>query len=143
MRQSNPIVLTTSDNRQTKKRKSRNFFSPYLFAAYALLLETLSVDIGQIVIGVGFPLVRLELGNPIVANGRRSSRGCTGISIRSGAYYYCKLHPDILLKMDDLDKLTLKEYDDLCGVKRKYISTRKMAYIRQRAKDRQREKTAK
>ncbi|MBR2031496.1 MAG: hypothetical protein IKA04_04695 [Alistipes sp.] len=34
--------------------------------------------------------------------------------------------------MNDLDNLTLKEYDDLCGVKRKYISTRKMAHIRQR-----------
>ena len=58
---------------------------------------------------------------------------CTGKSVRSGAYYYRQLHPDILLEMDDLDKLTLKEYDDLCGVKRKYISTRKMAHIRQRA----------
>ena len=58
---------------------------------------------------------------------------CTGKSVRSGAYYYRQLHPDILLEMDDLDKLTLKEYDDLCGVKRKYISTRKMARIRQRA----------
>ena len=61
---------------------------------------------------------------------------CTGKSVRSGAYYYRQLHPDILLEMDDLDNLTLQEYDDLCGVKRKYISTRKMAHIRQRAKDR-------
>lgn len=53
--------------------------------------------------------------------------------LRSGAYYYRQLHPDILLEMDDLDKLTLKEYDDLCGINRKYISTRKMAHIRQRA----------
>ena len=45
--------------------------------------------------------------------------------------------------MDDLDKLTLKEYDDLCGIKRKYISTRKMAHIRQRVRDRQRMKVAK
>ena len=67
---------------------------------------------------------------------------CTGKSVRSGAYYYRQLHPDILLEMDDLDKLTLKEYDDLCGIKRKYISTRKMAHIRQRAKDRQRVKIA-
>ena len=59
-----------------------------------------------------------------------------------GAYYYRQLHPDILLEMDDLDNLTLQEYDDLCGVKRKYISTRKMAYIRQRVKDRQRVKIA-
>ena len=58
---------------------------------------------------------------------------CTGKSVRSGAYYYRQLHPDILLEMDDLDKLTLKEYDDLCGIKRKYISTRKMAHIRQMA----------
>ena len=65
---------------------------------------------------------------------------CTGKSVRSGAYYYRQLHPDILLEMDDLDNLTLKEYDDLCGVKRKYISTQKMAHIRQRAKDRQRVK---
>ncbi len=31
--------------------------------------------------------------------------------------------------MDYLDKLTLEEYDDLCGIKRKYISTRKMAQM--------------
>ena len=67
---------------------------------------------------------------------------CTGKSVRSGAYYYRQLHPDILLDMDDLDNLTLKEYDDLCDVKRKYISTRKMAHIRQRVKYRQREKIA-
>ena len=67
---------------------------------------------------------------------------CTGKSVRSGAYYYRQLHPDILLEMDDLDKLTLKEYDDLCGINRKYISTRKMAHIRQRVKDRQRMKIA-
>ena len=68
---------------------------------------------------------------------------CTGKSVRSGIYYYRQLHPDILLDMDDLDNLTLKEYDDLCGVNRKNISTRKMAHIRQRVKDRQREKMPK
>ena len=47
---------------------------------------------------------------------------CTGKSVRSGAYYYRQLHPDIILEMDDL-----------CGGKRKYISTRQMAHIRQRA----------
>ena len=41
---------------------------------------------------------------------------CTGKSVRSGAYYYRQLHPDVLLEMDDLDKLTLKEYDDLCSL---------------------------
>ena len=67
---------------------------------------------------------------------------CTGKSVRSGAYYYRQLHPNVLLEMDDLDNLTLKEYDDLCGIKRKYISTRKMAHLRQRAKERQRVKIA-
>ena len=66
---------------------------------------------------------------------------CTGKSVRSGAYYYRQLHPDILLEMDDLDKLTLKEYDDLCDVKRKYISTRKMAHIRQRVYAKNKHKT--
>ena len=59
---------------------------------------------------------------------------CTGKSVRSGIYYYRQLHPDILLEMDDLDNLTLKEYDDLCGDQRKYISTKEMVRIRQRAK---------
>ena len=68
---------------------------------------------------------------------------CTGKSVRSGVYYYRQLHPDILLEMDDLDNLTLKEYDDLCGVYRKYISTRKMAHVRQRVKERQKERMAK
>ena len=39
--------------------------------------------------------------------------------------------------MDDLDTLKLEEYDELCGAKRKYISTRKMAHIRQRVAEKQ------
>lgn len=57
---------------------------------------------------------------------------CTGKTIRSGLYYYRQLHPDVLIEMDDLDNLTLEEYDNLCGAKRKYISTRKMALLRKR-----------
>ena len=48
---------------QKQKRKSRNFFSLYLFAVFALLLEVLSIDIGQIVISVCLPLATLELSN--------------------------------------------------------------------------------
>ena len=54
---------------------------------------------------------------------------CTGKSIRSGIYYYRQLHPDILLEMDDLDNLTLKEYDDLCSLESfitKSLQDRKM-----------------
>ena len=59
---------------------------------------------------------------------------CTGKSVRSGVYYYRQLHPDILVDLSDLDNLKLEEYDSLCGDQRKYISTKDMARIRQRAK---------
>lgn len=58
---------------------------------------------------------------------------CTGKTVRSGLYYYRQLHPDVLIEMDDLDSLTLEEYDNLCGVERKYLSTRRMVHLRQRA----------
>ena len=67
---------------------------------------------------------------------------CVGKNVRSGVYYYRQLHPDIMVDLSDLDNLKLEEYDSLCGDQRKYISTRKMAHIRQRAKDRQRVKIA-
>lgn len=56
---------------------------------------------------------------------------CTGKYIRLGAYYYRHLHPDVLVDLDDLDNLSLEEYDRLCGVKRKYLPRRKMEHIRQ------------
>ena len=59
---------------------------------------------------------------------------CVGKSRRSGIFYYRQLHPDILIDLSDLDNLKLEEYDSLCGVQRKYISTKDMARIRQRAK---------
>ena len=59
---------------------------------------------------------------------------CIGKNVRSGVYYYRQLHPDILIDLSDLDNLKLEEYDSLCGAQRKYISTKEMARIRQRAK---------
>ena len=59
---------------------------------------------------------------------------CIGKNVRSGVYYYRQLHPDILVDLSDLDNLKLEEYDSLCGDQRKYISTKEMARIRQRAK---------
>lgn len=58
---------------------------------------------------------------------------CVGKNVRSGVYYYRQLHPDILIDLSDLDNLKLEEYDSLCGTQRKYISTKEMARIRQRA----------
>lgn len=65
---------------------------------------------------------------------------CTGKTARSGLYYYRQLHPDVLIDMDDLDSLTVEEYDKLCGVERKYLSTRRMAHLRQRADAKHRQK---
>ena len=67
---------------------------------------------------------------------------CTGKTVRSGLYYYRQLHPDVLIEMDDLDNLTLEEYDNLCCAERKYIATRKMAHLRQRADARHKQKMA-
>lgn len=58
---------------------------------------------------------------------------CIGQNVRSGVHYYRQLHPDILIDLSDLDNLKLEEYDSLCGTQRKYISTKEMARIRQRA----------
>lgn len=58
---------------------------------------------------------------------------CVGKSRRSGIFYYRQIHPDILIDLSDLDNLKLEEYDSLCGVQRKYISTKEMARILQRA----------
>ena len=49
-----------------QKVKKPKLFLSYIVAVFVLLLDTLSVDVGQIVIGVGFPLVRLELGNHLL-----------------------------------------------------------------------------
>ena len=58
---------------------------------------------------------------------------CTGKYTRAGVYYYRYLHPDVIIDLDDLDCLKLEEYDKMCGDERKYITTRKMAHLRQRA----------
>ena len=60
---------------------------------------------------------------------------CTGKYTRAGVYYYRYLHPDVLIDLDDLDCLKLEEYDKMCGDERKYITTSKMAHIRQKAED--------
>ena len=71
-----------------------------------------------------------------LTNNRASSvhNCCIGKNVRSGVYYYRQLHPDIMVDLSDLDNLKLEEYDSLCGDQRKYIPTKDMARIRQRAK---------
>jgi len=55
------------------------------------------------------------------------SFSCTGKYISTGGYYYRHIHPDIQLEINDIDNLTLEEYDKLCGHDRKYHTTKKMA----------------
>ncbi len=58
---------------------------------------------------------------------------CNGKNVSSGGLYYRKLHPNVLIDLDDLDNLKLEEYDRLCGVKREYFSRRDMYRRRQKA----------
>ncbi len=64
------------------------------------------------------------------------SNCCTGKYISSGGFYFRHLHPDVLIDIDDLDNLTIEEYDRLCGVKREYYSVRVMKHKRDKLVER-------
>lgn len=55
------------------------------------------------------------------------SFSCTGKYISTGGFYYRHVHPDIQIEMSDLDNLKLRDYDEMCGEKRRYHSVREMA----------------
>lgn len=59
-------------------------------------------------------------------NPQSVSCACTGENISSGGFYFRHLHPDVYLEMDDLDRLSLNEYDRLCKNDRVYYSTKEM-----------------
>ncbi len=61
---------------------------------------------------------------------------CTGKYRSSGGFYFRYLHPDVLVDLDDLDNLTVEEYDKLCGVKREYRTVREMKRKRDRLAER-------
>lgn len=52
---------------------------------------------------------------------------CTGESISSCGFYFRFLSDNIEVTQEDLGTLRLEEYDDLCGVKRKYYPTKIMS----------------
>ena len=59
---------------------------------------------------------------------------CTGHRISSNGFYFRHSHPNVKVDMDeDMDTLTLEEYDELCGVKREYHSICDMKIRRKRA----------
>lgn len=54
------------------------------------------------------------------------SFACIGRAISSGGFYFRHLHPDVYVEIDDLDKLSLEEYDRLCNNNRQYHTIREM-----------------
>lgn len=52
---------------------------------------------------------------------------CTGKYVSSGGFYFRHLHPEIIIGLNDLNKLNLTDYDKMCGETRKYHSVREMA----------------
>lgn len=52
---------------------------------------------------------------------------CTGKYSQSCGYYFRHLDPRVLIEIDDLDSLTVDEYDRICGKERKYYSLRTMS----------------
>lgn len=61
------------------------------------------------------------------------SRCCTGKLVSSHGLYFRHAHSDIKIEDDDVDTLTVEEYDRLCGVKRQYHSAREMKNRRNKA----------
>lgn len=52
------------------------------------------------------------------------SNACNGKVITAVGYYWRHEHPEVEIEITDIGELSLEEYDDLCNVKRKYISSR-------------------
>ena len=60
-------------------------------------------------------------------NAQAISGACTGRYISSGARYFRHLHPDVEINLnDDLDVLTVQEYDKMCGEERTYYPPQEM-----------------
>lgn len=51
------------------------------------------------------------------------SKVCNGKAISDGSYYYRYIDDEVEVELSDLGTLTLTEYDELCGVKRRTYST--------------------
>lgn len=59
---------------------------------------------------------------------------CRGCYVATAGFYFRCLHPDILVGTEDLDTLTLEEYDALCGEHRRYLPTKKLKALREEHK---------
>lgn len=70
------------------------------------------------------------------------SMACTGKYISTGGFYFRHANKNVEIEEDDIDKLTLEEYDNLCGNVRKYHPVREMAH-KKRKENELRRKTKK
>ncbi len=59
-------------------------------------------------------------------NAQSISFACTGKYISAGSFYFRHIHPDIEIEIDDLNSLTLQDYDKMCKIDRRYHSVREM-----------------
>lgn len=59
-------------------------------------------------------------------NSQAISFACTGRAMSSGGFYFRHLHPDVYIEIDDLDRLSLEEYDRLCNNNRQYHTGKEM-----------------
>ncbi|NDW11057.1 hypothetical protein [Dysgonomonas sp. 520] len=60
----------------------------------------------------------------IQGNQQAISFCCTGKHIKSGGYYFRHKHSDVEIKVDDLNRLKLEDYDKACGITRTYHTKR-------------------
>jgi hypothetical protein len=59
---------------------------------------------------------------------------CTGKRISSNGYYFRHSDPNVRIDLyEDMDNLMLEEYDELCGVSRRYHSTGEMKKRKQKS----------
>ncbi|MCE8595705.1 hypothetical protein K0F38_18180 [Bacteroides fragilis] len=63
------------------------------------------------------------------------SMACTGKYVSTGGFYYRHVNDNVEIEADDVGRLTLVEYDTLCGNVRKYHPIREMAHKKRKEND--------
>lgn len=56
------------------------------------------------------------------------SMACTGKYVSTGGFYFRHASKNVEIEEDDIGKLKLADYDNLCGEERKYHPVREMAH---------------
>lgn len=58
------------------------------------------------------------------------SFACSGRYISSNGFYFRHIPPDIDITLEDVGTLDLRDFDELCGVKREYYTTHELSKIK-------------